>query len=264
MANYKIEKSTDGTIKINFKEGYIAVIIPTKDDKLSVCVSCQIGCPVGCKFCYSGKTKFKRNLTAEEIVEQVRVAKEVAGLEPTSIVSMGMGEPTLNLKNVSEAGEKIHEEFNISYNRITISTSCLKSLDKLADTKFNIALSLHSPFDAIRKKLIPGTVSVSKIVKFSKDYLAKGNNKKYVMIEYSLIKGVNDSEKDLKKLVSLKWPKRMLFNLIEFNDLGEMQGSEIKTLEHFKEEIIKKGWKCFIRGSRGKDISASCGMLSIK
>ncbi len=263
MSSYKIEKSSDGTVKINFKEGYLAVIIPTKDDKFSVCVSCQIGCPVRCKFCYSGKTNFQRNLTAEEIVEQVQVAKNISGFEPTSIVFMGMGEPTLNLKNVLDAGEKIHEEFKISYNRITISTSCLKTLDKLADIKFNIALSLHSPFDAIRKKLIPGAISVSKIVKFTKDYLAKGNNKKYVMIEYSLINGVNDSEEDLKKLISLKWPKRMLFNLIEFNDLGEFKGSSMETLEHFKEEIIKKRWKCFIRGSRGKDIKASCGMLSV-
>lgn len=263
MVNYKIEKSSDGTTKIVFEEGYIAVTIPTKDDKLSVCVSCQVGCPVGCKFCYSGKTKFQRNLTAEEIFNQVVVVKEVAKLNPTSIVFMGMGEPTLNLQNVLDAGEKIHNEFNISYNRITISTSCLKILDKLVDIKFNIALSLHSPFDKIRKELIPGAISVSKIVEFTKDYLSKGNNKKYVMIEYSLIEGVNDSEKDLKKLVSLKWPKRMLFNLIEFNNFGEMRGSDIKTLEHFKEEIIKKGWKCFIRGSRGKDISASCGMLSV-
>jgi len=263
MVFYKTEKSFDGTIKLNFKEGYIAVIIPTKDNKLSVCVSCQIGCPVGCKFCYSGKIKFQRNLTVEEIVEQIRVAKEVTSSEPTSIVFMGVGEPTLNLKNVLGAGEKIHEEFKISYNRITISTSCLKTLDKLVDIKFNIALSLHSPFDAVRKKLIPGAISVLKIVKFAKDYLVQGNNKKYVMIEYSLIKGVNDSEKDLKKLVSLKWPKKILFNLIEFNDLGEMKGSDTDTLEHFKEEIIRKGWKCFIRGSRGKDISASCGMLSI-
>lgn len=263
MVNYKIEKSADGTVKIIFNEGYIAVTIPTKDDKLSVCVSCQVGCPVGCKFCYSGKTKFKRNLSYEEIVNQVRVAKYISGCEPTSIVFMGMGEPTLNLVNVLEAGEKIHDEFNISYNRITISTSCLKTLDKLVDIKFNIALSLHSPFDVVRKKLIPGAISISKIVKFTKNYLAKGNNKKHVMIEYSLIKGVNDSEKDLKKLVSLKWPEKMLFNLIEFNDLGELCGSDMKTIEHFKEEILKKGWKCFIRGSRGKDISASCGMLSV-
>lgn len=262
MTSYKTQTSQDGTTKIVFDEGYIAVIIPTKDDKLSVCVSCQIGCPVGCRFCFSGKTKFKRNLSAGEIVNQIKVAEEFSGKTPTSIVFMGMGEPTLNLNNVLEAGEKIHRDFNISYNRITISTSCLKTLDKLIDTKFNIALSLHSPFDNVRKKLIPLGISVSKIVKFSKDYLAKGNNKKYIMIEYSLIKGVNDSEKDLKKLISLKWPKKMLFNLIEFNELDSFQKSDREKTEYFKEEIIKKGWKCFIRGSRGKDIEASCGMLN--
>ncbi|MEI7718783.1 MAG: radical SAM protein [archaeon] len=259
---YKTEKSSDGTIKINFKEGYIAVIIPTKEEKFAVCVSCQIGCAVGCKFCHSGKLGFKRNLTAEEIVNQVRVAQKVEKAIPTSIIFMGMGEPLLNLENVLSAGEKIHEEFRISYNRITISTSCLKNLDKLEKVKFNLALSVHSVFDATRKKIMPKSASISKLVKFANSYISFGNNKKYVMIEYALISGVNDSDKDLKKLISLKWPKRSLFNLIEFNDIDDMKGSSIERLESFKQEIIKKGWKCFIRSSRGKDIEASCGMLS--
>jgi len=262
MKNYKIEKSSDGTIKIVFPEDYIAVIIPTKDDKFAVCVSCQIGCPVGCKFCYSGKIGFKRNLSSDEIFNQVVVAKEVVSRDPTSIVFMGMGEPTLNLENVLAAGERMHDEFHISYNRITISTSCLKNLGKLVDSKFNLALSIHSPFDSVRKSLIPGSNSISKIVRFANDYISRGNNKKYIMIEYSMISGVNDSDKDLKKLISLKWPKRSLFNLIEFNDIGKLKSSSSERLEYFKEKIIAKGWKCFIRSSRGKDIQASCGMLS--
>ena len=112
--SYKTKTSTDGTIRIEFEKGYVAVIIPTKDYKIAVCVSCQIGCPVGCKFCYTGKLGFKSNLNSEEIVEQVKVAKEILKKNPTSVVFMGMGEPTLNLKNVLDAGEKIHKEFNLS------------------------------------------------------------------------------------------------------------------------------------------------------
>jgi len=261
MVAYTTQKSSDGTVRINFNEGYIAVVIPTKDDKIAVCVSCQIGCAVGCKFCYSGKVGFKRNLSVEEIFNQVIVAKEVFGKSPTSIIFMGMGEPTLNLENVLESGEKIHKEFNLSYNRITISTSCLKTLDKLVDCKFNLALSLHSVFDKKRKELMPLGISVAKIVKFANKYVNSANNKKYIMIEYALIEGENDSNKDLKKLVSLKWPKRSLFNLIQFNDIGKYRASSFERMLVFKDALMKKGWKCFIRNSRGKDIGASCGML---
>lgn len=261
--NYTIQKSEDGITKIFFKEGYSAVIIPSKENKFAVCVSCQIGCPVGCAFCKSGKIKFKRNLTEEEIFNQTKVASEIIKTEPTSIIFMGIGEPTLNLENVLAAGEKMHDEFKLSYNKITISTSCLDNLDKLVNCKFNLALSLHSPFDKIRKKIMPLGCSVKKIVKFANDYVANANNKKYIMIEYSLIQGINDSDKDLKKLASLKWPKKTLFNLLEFNEVDNFKASDLSQLEKFKEALIAKGWKCFIRLSRGKDIGASCGMLSI-
>jgi 23S rRNA (adenine2503-C2)-methyltransferase len=259
--SYKIQESSDGTKKLIFDKGYIAVIIPTKDDKNTVCISCQVGCPVGCKFCYTGKIGFKCNLLAEEIFEQAKIAQEIIGKKIQSVVFMGMGEPTLNIKNVLEAAEKIHKELLISYNRITISTSCIKTLSSLENIPFNVALSLHSPFDKTRKQLIPGAISLRQILPFTRKYLEKSNNKKYVMIEYSMIKGINDSERDLKKLISFKWPKKMLFNLIEFNSFGDFKKSDESTVEHFKQEIIKAGWKCFIRKSRGSDIEAACGML---
>ena len=259
----KIKKSKDGIIKILFPEGYSAVIIPSKESKFAVCVSCQIGCPVGCTFCKSGKIKFKRNLTEKEMFNQVKIASEVIKKNPSSVIFMGMGEPTLNLENVLKAGEKIHDEFKLSQNRITISTSCLDNLNSLVKCKFNLALSLHSPFNKVRKKIMPAGCSVRKIVKFANKYISKANNKKYIMIEYSLMKGINDSDKDLKKLASLKWPKRTLFNLLEFNEVDNLKASDFSQLEKLKETLIAKGWKCFIRLSRGKDIGASCGMLSL-
>ncbi len=256
----KIEKSADGTIKINFP-GYSAVIIPTKDEKHCVCVSCQIGCPVGCKFCFSGRNKFERNLSSEEIVEQVRKAKEIIGKNPTSIVFMGSGEPSLNLKNVLDAAEEIHKEFEISRRRITISSIGLKNLDSLEDINFNLAISLHSAFNKKRKEVTDIACSVRKILEVSGKYVSK-HKKNYIMIEYSMIENFNDSDKDLKKILSLDWPKNTLFNLIEFNESKDMKRTSLERMQEFKIAIIEKGYKCFIRPSRGKDITAACGMLS--
>lgn len=280
--------SKDGVKRIEF-EGYSAVIIPTidnsgskvtaspefskgqfwktgkkivhKDEKYAVCVSCQIGCPVSCKFCFTGKSGFKRNLAACEIIEQGEVAKTIMRKNPRSIVFMGSGEPTLNLENVIQAADYFHKKLGVAKDRITISSSCLRNIDSLLNIDYNVALSLHSPFDKIRKQLVPSTVSLKKIVAFSNKF-CQLHEKKYVMIEYSLIKGLNDSDKDLKKLLSYKWPSRTIFNLIEFNDIDDFKRADFSRFEKFKEEIVKKKYKSFIRMSRGSDIGAACGMLS--
>lgn len=260
--DYSIKTSSDEIKRIDFKEGYSTVIIPTKDNKTTVCVSCQIGCPMKCKFCYTGKIRFKRNLTAEEIVSQVKIAKSIIKTNPTTIVFMGMGEPLLNIKNVLAAAEEIHKEFNVAYHRITLSTSATKNINSILKMPFNLAISLHSPFDKKRKQLMSSSViSIRKILNFSEKFCKIHHKKTYIMFEYSLIKGVNDSEKDLKKLVSIKWPKKAMFNLIEFNKIDSLQPTEESVVQKFKQEIINAGWKCFIRKSRGKDINAACGML---
>lgn len=256
---YKTIKSSDGTIKITFDGGYHAVIIPTKDEKNAVCVSCQIGCPVGCKFCFTGKIGFKRNLSAEEIIEQFSVAEEIIGKKPNTIIFMGMGEPSLNLDAVENAAEYFHRW--LPYNHITISTSCVKNLDKLADMPYGIAVSLHSPFDSIRKKIMGSKVTVGEIVGFVDRCFAK-RKKRAVLIEYVVIGGVNDRNKDLKKIIGLKWPKKVMFNLIELNPIGHFVSSGAGKFDEFKKGIVSSGWKCFTRRSRGKDIGAACGMLN--
>lgn len=258
--DYKTTKSSDGTIKIDFKEGYTSVIIPTVNDKYAVCVSSQIGCAVGCKFCYTAKMGFIKNLTSEQIVDQIRKAMAIMEKKPQSVVFMGMGEPTLNLANVLLSAENIHKEFSIAYNRITISTSCLNNISKLLEIPFNVALSLHSPFDSVRKKLMPSTIPISKIVEFAKEY-CKRYQRKELMIEYAMMKGINDRDEDVKELMSLEWPKETTFNLIEFNDIDEFKRVSRDRMTEFKKEIIKAGHKSFIRYSRGPDIKAACGML---
>jgi 23S rRNA (adenine2503-C2)-methyltransferase len=258
--DYKLTTSADGTRKIDFAEGHTAVIIPTMNEKYAVCVSCQIGCPVGCKFCYTGKMGLKRNLTADEIVNQIVVAKSIINKDPTTVVFMGMGEPLLNLNAVLIAAERMHKEFQLAYNHITISTSCLPAINKLLDIPFNVALSIHSPFDEVRRKLMPPTISIKEIVAFAQEY-CKRHPRKEIMIEYALMKGINDRDEDSKALLSLSWPRKTLFNFIQYNDLDQFKRSVDSRLRDFKKAAIDTGFKSFIRLSRGQDIEAACGML---
>jgi 23S rRNA (adenine2503-C2)-methyltransferase len=166
-----------------------------------------------------------------------------------------MGEPMLNFLEVSNAIEEIHSKHSFDYKKITLSTSGIH-LNKLVFVSYNIAISLHSANDSIRKKLMPSACSVKEIIDFVKEFPGKNG----VMIEYSLISGVNDREEDLKELLSLDWPKNTNFNLIEFNDIKDMKKSSNYLI--FKEAIRNAGYKCFIRESRGLDIEAACGMLN--
>ena len=258
--DYKVTISIDGTRKIDFQEGHTAVIIPTVNEKHAVCVSCQVGCPVGCKFCHTGKMGLKRNLTADEIVNQIIVAKSVIGSNPTTVVFMGMGEPLLNLNAVLAAAERMHKEFQLAYNHITISTSCLPTMNRLLDIPFNVALSIHSPFDETRKRLMPPTILIKDIISFAQEYCQK-HPRKELMVEYALMKGINDRDEDIKALLALPWPKKTLFNFIQYNDLGEFKRSDDLHLHNFKQAAIAAGFKSFVRLSRGPDIAAACGML---
>jgi 23S rRNA (adenine2503-C2)-methyltransferase len=252
-AEYKVLTSSDGTKRIQFREGHITVLIPTKDEKWAVCVSCQIGCPIGCTFCHT--PKLDRNLTAQEILYQVTLAQSIIGKLPTSVVFMGMGEPMMNFRNVDEATRLINK-LGISFKRITVSTSGFY-LERLLPVPYHVALSLHTPFDEIRKNLMPTTKKISELVKFAHDYSTK--RKFGLMIEYALMRGINDRDEDLAELQKINWPKNIFFNFIEYNAKGEFQKSE--RLVEFKDAMRTCGYKAFIRPSRGADISAACGML---
>ena len=251
--SYRKFVSQDGTIRLQFSEGFTTVFIPTKDEKWACCVSSQIGCPVGCSFCYT--PKLKRNLTSEEIVMQFTIAREVIGNLPTSVVFMGQGEPMLNFRAVHSAILQMNK-LGLSFRHITLSTSGFY-VDKLLDVPYHVALSLHSPFDAVRQKLMPVTKPIAELVAFANAYSQK--RKFGIMIEYALMKGVNDRDEDLVELACMKWESNVFFNFIEFNNKGEFVKSE--RLELFKETMRAKGYKAFIRPSRGADIAAACGML---
>jgi 23S rRNA (adenine2503-C2)-methyltransferase len=256
--DYKLASSSDGTKLITFKEGFKSVIIPAKDDKNAVCLSSQIGCQMNCAFCRAGK--FKRNLTSDEIYAQAKIAQDIIKCKPTSIVIMGMGEPMLNFKEVNAAIDRLNKDMGISYKRITLST-CGVNLDLLKGAKFLIAISLHSPRDDVRQRIMPGACPVKEVVDFANIFK---DNKNGVMMEYALMDGINDSDDDLALLLSLDWPKNAVFNILEFNDHNCLKKSGKGHYHKFWEALVGAGFKCFVRESRGKDIEAACGMLEQK
>ncbi len=254
MTEHSVTASADGTRLVEFSNGMKTVLIPGQGFRTTICVSSQIGCGMHCAFCRAGK--FVRNLSADEIVEQFKTAMGLAKSKPSSVVFMGMGEPMLNFDAVTQAIDIMHDELDISYRKISLST-CGLMLEKLLNVPFHVAVSLHSADEDLRKKLMPGCVSVSDIVLFSKGYTAK--HKRGLMIEYSMISGVNDSDKDLKLLLSLDWPKNVCFNLIELNDYKEFRKSRV--IDEWHKMIMIAGYECRKRESKGRDISAACGML---
>jgi 23S rRNA (adenine2503-C2)-methyltransferase len=231
-----------------------AVAIPSKNGKLTFCLSTQLGCRMGCIFCRAGK--FRRNLTKEEILQQFTTLCEVTKRKPTAIVFMGMGEPMLNFDNVDAAIHTLNKDFGISYRNITLST-CGVNLAKLLDVRYHVAVSLHAVRCEAREKIIQGGATVEDILKFIKKY--KPKNGHGVMLEIVLVEGINDSESDLAALLRIEWPKNVSFNLISLNPFNGLRPS--KNIEHWRQSIIDAGYKCVIRESKGTDIEAACGML---
>ncbi len=291
--NYSIEESLDGTLKIVFEKGHHCVIIPKKKG-FTLCVSSQVGCAVGCKFCYTAKMGFLSHLSSDEIIEQYVVSlnllKEKYGGELeyyiTSFVFMGMGEPLLNTKNVYEACDRLNSEFRFSHKKITISTSgILPQMRKFIELnrKEKLALSLHSPHSDVREYIMPiaKRYSFGELIEFCNQY--SNYYKDPIMIEYLMINGLTDRDKDLDTLLNCGLIKGTYINLIPLN--GEMLiegdvpnevryknesetevsriylGSSEETILKWKENIVSFGYKCFIRITMGEDIEAACGML---
>jgi 23S rRNA (adenine2503-C2)-methyltransferase len=272
------QKSSDGTIKCRFilHDGYFieGVLIPS-NNRITACVSSQVGCNLGCRFCATGYMKLKRNLEPWEIYDQVVLLRNISTehyKQPlTNIVFMGMGEPLLNYKNVLLAIDKLTSEqgLGISPKRITVSTAGLaKLIKKLGDdkVKFNLALSLHAADDKKRSALMPvnDANGLDELMDALNYFYQKTGNR--ITFEYILFDGINDKPEDAQNLVKLcrKVPARV--NIIEYNSIREAEYGQsaegqreyfIKYLE--TQNIIAK-----VRRSRGKDIDAACGQLANK
>ena len=246
------------------------VLMLHKDRRNTVCVSSQVGCPLGCLFCATGKLGFKRNLSAWEIVSQVlffsRYLKKLRQ-KITNIVFMGMGEPFLNYDNVISAIKILNDKdgFNLGSRRFSISTSGITDgIEKLAEEKLqiNLAISLHAPNDELRSKIIPVNKKypIRKILGAVDDYIDK--TKRRVMFEYIMIKDFNDSDAMALELAKLMKKPLYLVNLISYNPTGTFKPSSPQRTKKFMEILERKGVAVTKRHAFGQDIRAACGQLS--
>jgi len=278
ISSLKIEEvlsSRDGTKKILFKledgEFIESVIIPGRNDR-TLCVSTQAGCRMGCTFCLTGKTPFRRNLLPAEITGQIIEAKfRVAeGGEIDNIVLMGMGEPLDNYENVLKAIRIMTAEFGlaISPRKITLSTCGLPDrIIKLGlEIPVNLAISLNAPDDLIRSEIMPVNRKhpLSELIKACRDYSMP--KRRRITFEYILMAGVNDSRQSAEKLARLLGGVRCKLNLIAFNEYpgAPFQTPAAETIEEFRNVLIKHGYTAILRKSKGSDILAACGQLSGK
>lgn len=267
--------STDGSVKFLFEtldNNYIeSVFLPNNNESEhnSLCLSTMIGCPIGCSFCASGRLDYKRNLDVAEIIEQIIfIQNYFPDIRIRNAVFMGIGEPLLNYDNLVNA-IKIILEFNLLNRKgITISTIGIpNSIVKLANSglKIKIAFSLHFPDDGLRNKYIPNSFKIEEILK-ALDYYYQ-NTHLGITIEYILLEGINDSDKDIKKLVSISRRFPSLINLIPYNisfpDLG-FRSCDASQTQEFARKLYKDDILVITRKSQGSDIFASCGMLAYK
>jgi 23S rRNA (adenine2503-C2)-methyltransferase len=270
--------SNDHTIKNAFRlyDGNIVegVLIPT-EERMTACVSSQVGCSLTCKFCATGYMDRKRNLNADEIYDQVvlidQQAKQNYKIPLTNIVYMGMGEPLLNYANVMKSIERITapDGLNMSYKRITVSTAGIaKMIKKLGDdgAKFNLALSLHAANDAKRHEIMPITAhnSLKALAEALKYYFQKTKNP--VTYEYIVFNGFNDEIEDAMDLVKFCKHVPCKVNLIEYNPIqfADFVNAEGDKIDAFATYLRNHGVNTNIRRSRGKDIDAACGQLAVK
>ena len=273
-----IQKSSDGTIKnaVLLRDGLLveSVLIPTSN-RITACVSSQVGCSLDCNFCATARLKRMRNLDPDEIYDQV-LAIHRQGLENfnrplTNIVFMGMGEPLMNYKNVLSAIEKITQldGLNFSPKRITLSTVGVpKMIKRLADdkVKFNLAVSLHSVINDIRSSIMPinDSAPIEELAE-SLVYWYRLTRRK-ITFEYVVWKEINDKIEDVEALVKLCKQVPSKVNLIEYNFIGDkrFKRAENKSIDLYRRKLKENGISAHIRKSRGEDIDAACGQLANK
>ncbi len=267
-----VRSSADSTVKFltTLDDGAVieSVIIP-EERRTTLCVSSQVGCALDCGFCMTARGGLERNLTLAELTGQVFSARAILGeADPiTNVVLMGMGEPLMNYDNVVRFLDVLIDGkgFGFSHNKVTLSTAgVVPGIKRLArDSNVNIAVSLNATTDAVRSRLMP--INKKYPIKELMAVLAKYplSGKKHITIEYVLIKGVNDSDEDARRLAKLLKPIKSKINLIPFNPFpgaafkpptGQRLSAFYKLLQSRKLNVV-------IRASKGTDIEAACGQL---
>jgi 23S rRNA (adenine2503-C2)-methyltransferase len=260
--------SDDGTVKTLFHTGdsraIEAVLMRYRDGRRSVCVSSQSGCPLTCTFCATGKMKFARNLSADEILDQVLHFRRVEAID--HVVFMGMGEPTMNIDNVLAACERL-PDIGVTNRRTSISTvGWVPGIDRLAECEMPIglALSLHAPNDGLRSQLMPvnDRFPLAEVLAACDRYRSRRRRK--VFVEYVMLDGVNDHPEHARELAALLDPRVYKINLIPYNPTGAYDGSSPERIERFRAILAEHRMPATVRLTRGRDIDAACGQLAAK
>lgn len=252
-------------------KNYIEAVVMYHNYGISVCVSSQVGCNMGCAFCESGRLKKVRNLETFEMVSQILLIEEEIGERISSVVIMGIGEPLDNYENVMNFIDIINDAkgLAIGIRHITLSTSGL--VPKIEELKkrniqINLAVSLHAPNDKLRNQLmkINKVYSISQLISALKDYIAYTNRR--VTIEYVMLKGINDSEECAKELANLLHGMNVYVNLIPYNETNHIgfKKSTAEDISKFCAVLKKNGINVTKRKEFGGKISAACGQLRSK
>jgi 23S rRNA (adenine2503-C2)-methyltransferase len=267
----EVTESVDGTKKYLFRalnEKYIETAYIPEEKRSILCVSSQVGCKMGCLFCMTGKQGFQGNLTAGEILNQYRSISEWKSL--TNIVYMGMGEPLDNLNEVLKSLQILTSDwgFALSPRRITVSTIGITPamLQFLDQSEAHLAVSLHTPFDEERRKLMPvqQVYPLQEVLKEIRSW--DFGRQRRVSFEYILFKDFNDSSAHVNELARILQGIRCRINLIRFHPIPDtpLESPEEGAIIHFLDKLKAKGINTTIRASRGQDIWAACGLLSTK
>jgi len=270
----KQEKTSDKTEKFLIElhdSEKIEFVHITTPERNTFCLSSQVGCPVSCKFCASGAYGLTRNLSPGEILSQFILGSKILKKYPDNIVFMGIGEPLLNLNNLIHSLDIICSPNHINYatRRVTISTSGIPNgIIRLADLKkqWNLAISLHAPDDETRALLIPEKCRypINDILKSAEYYYKKSN--RIITLEYTLIKGMNDSLEQARALSKIAGQLHAKVNLIPYNmvQTSDFNTPSRKTCLNFANNLKKNGINTTLRIEKGSKINAACGQLRIK
>ena len=261
--------SQDGTKKYLFRtgvDGYIEAAYIPDGERATLCVSSQVGCRMGCRFCATGRQGLQRSLSTAEILNQILSIPESERL--TNLVFMGMGEPLDNIDNVMCALEIITASWGMAWSptRITLSTAGVeKHLRRfLEQSKVHLAISLHNPFHDERKEIMPieNAYPIARIMDILREYDFSGQRR--VSFEYIVMQGLNDSPAHIRELCRLLNGVKCRINLIRFHKIPDspyFSPSNEKMIA-FRDTLTAKGIQTTIRASRGEDIKAACGLLS--
>lgn len=263
------QRSVDGTVKYLYRteEGkYVETVYIPDGERATLCVSSQVGCRMGCRFCMTGRQGFEGHLSVTDILNQIYSLPEREQL--TNIVFMGQGEPFDNLDHVLRATELLTADYGWAWSprRITVSTVGLrKGMERfLRESQCHLAVSLHNPFPDERREMMPAEGGYS-LAEFLPQLAAEDwSGQRRLSFEYIVFWGLNDMPRHARELVRLLAPLRCRVNLIRFHAIPDSpyRGADEATMTWMRDYLTRHGITCTIRASRGEDIMAACGLLS--